>query len=78
MTASPVWNTRNPHVSIAQLESNMDAKVVGIHNNINELEEKSPKPEEVSFVNGVRSFITDLKFSVSRVILIRQFLMTVR
>jgi endoribonuclease Dicer len=58
MTASPVWNTRNPQVSIAQLESNMNAKVVGIRDNINELEEKSPKPEEASFVNGIKSFLT--------------------
>jgi len=76
MTASPVWNTRNPQISIAQLESNMDAKVIGIRENVSELEEKSPKPEEVSSENGTRSLLTPY-FSVSRPILFRQFLMIV-
>lgn len=48
MTASPIWNDRNPQGSIELLETNMDAKVVGVHENLTELEEKSPKPKEVS------------------------------
>lgn len=62
MTASPVWNTKNPQTSIAELESNMNAKVIGIHENINELEAKAPKPNEVRFVNGIGFFNTELRF----------------
>lgn len=49
MTASPIWNPRNPQASIQELEVNMHSKVVGIHENVAELEERSPKPEEVSW-----------------------------
>ena len=49
MTASPIWNPHNPQASIQELEMNMHSKVVGVHENVAELEEKSPKPEEVSW-----------------------------
>ena len=47
MTASPIWNTKNPLGSLADLESNMDAKVIAIREHVNELAEYSPKPSEV-------------------------------
>ena len=60
MTASPVWSTKNPQHSITQLESNMNAKVIGIQENVGELEEKAPKPEEVSDLDDKKnhSFLT--------------------
>jgi superfamily II DNA or RNA helicase len=78
MTASPVWNTKNPQTSIEQLESNMNAKVIGIQENISELEEKSPKPEEVSQRMESDISLLTWDFSVSRAILSRHFLMTAR
>jgi len=30
MTASPIWNTSNAKGSLAELEKNMDAKVIGV------------------------------------------------
>jgi endoribonuclease Dicer len=47
MTASPIWNTKNPLGSLADLEANMDAKVIGICEHVDELAEHSPKPSEV-------------------------------
>ena len=47
MTASPIWNTKNPMTSLAELEANMDAKVIAIREHVNELAEHSPKPSEV-------------------------------
>ena len=47
MTASPIWNTKNPMSSLAELEANMDAKVIAIREHVDELAEHSPKPLEV-------------------------------
>ena len=47
MTASPIWNTKNPLGSLAELEANMDAKVIAIREHVNELAEHAPKPSEV-------------------------------
>ena len=47
MTASPIWNTKNPMSSLAELEANMDAKVIAIREHVNELAEHAPKPSEV-------------------------------
>lgn len=48
MTASPIWNTKNPLSSIATLEQNMNAKVISVMENVEELLEYSPKANEVS------------------------------
>ncbi|KAF8590501.1 hypothetical protein K439DRAFT_1403599 [Ramaria rubella] len=47
MTASPVWNPKNPHASLYTLEHNMHAKVLGVQENQEELLEHSPRPTEI-------------------------------
>jgi endoribonuclease Dicer len=48
MTASPIWNPKDAAGSLAALEANMDAKVVGVRAHVDELAQHSPKPIEVS------------------------------
>lgn len=48
MTASPIWNLKDAVGSLATLEANLDSKVVGVRENVDELAEHSPKPIEVS------------------------------
>ncbi|KAM6500954.1 type III restriction enzyme [Amanita muscaria] len=47
MTASPIWDPKNPVQSLQVLETNMDAKVVGVVENFSELQEHSPQPVEI-------------------------------
>lgn len=47
MTASPIWNLKDAVGSLAMLEANMDAKVVGVRAQVDELAEHSPKPVEI-------------------------------
>ncbi|KAH6919140.1 type III restriction enzyme [Coprinopsis sp. MPI-PUGE-AT-0042] len=47
MTASPYWNQKNPSLSIQTLEENLDAKVIGVHEHVSELEQHYSKFEEV-------------------------------
>ncbi|KAF8158731.1 type III restriction enzyme [Pholiota molesta] len=47
MTASPIWNVKNPLVSIATLEANLDAKVISVVENVDELIKNSPKATEL-------------------------------
>jgi endoribonuclease Dicer len=47
MTASPVWNHKNPYESLRVLECNMQAKIIGVQENDEELAEYSPRPTEV-------------------------------
>ena len=47
MTASPIWNAKNPLGSLSELESNMDAKVIGVVEHVQELDEHAPKAKEV-------------------------------
>jgi endoribonuclease Dicer len=47
MTASPIWNVKNPLGSLSDLESNMDAKVVAVVEHVEELNQHSPKAKEV-------------------------------
>jgi hypothetical protein len=56
MTASPIWNTKNPMSSLAELEANMDAKVIAIREHVNELAEHAPKPSEVVFLKNLDGF----------------------
>ncbi|KAF8894762.1 hypothetical protein BD779DRAFT_1502798 [Infundibulicybe gibba] len=47
MTASPIWNPKDPEKSLAELERNLDAKVIGVHENVEELHTCAPKAVEV-------------------------------
>ncbi|CAE6509271.1 unnamed protein product [Rhizoctonia solani] len=46
MTASPIFNIRNPVQSLAQLQETMDAKVLAVRDNVLELALNAPKPQE--------------------------------
>lgn len=48
MTASPIWNTKDPAGSLKLLETNLDAKVLGVREHAEELLQHAPKPTEVS------------------------------
>lgn len=43
MTASPVWSPKNPHKHIADLERLMDATIISVQENVNELNYHSPQ-----------------------------------
>ncbi|PFH53595.1 hypothetical protein AMATHDRAFT_73403 [Amanita thiersii Skay4041] len=47
MTASPIWDPRNAEQSLRVLEANMDSKVISVIDNVEELQEHSPKPVEI-------------------------------
>jgi endoribonuclease Dicer len=47
MTASPIWNVKNPLGSLSDLELNMDAKVIAVVEHVQELNQRSPKAKEV-------------------------------
>lgn len=51
MTASPIWNIKNPLQSLKDLEHNMLSKVIGVRENLDELAENSPRPNEVIFLD---------------------------
>ncbi|KAJ1310059.1 hypothetical protein OPQ81_006811 [Rhizoctonia solani] len=46
MTASPIFNIRNPVQSLAQLQENMDSKILAVRDNVLELALNAPKPQE--------------------------------
>ncbi|CAE6519845.1 unnamed protein product [Rhizoctonia solani] len=46
MTASPIFNIRNPVQSLAQLQETLDAKVLAVRDNVLELALNAPKPQE--------------------------------
>ncbi|KAJ7460967.1 hypothetical protein B0H11DRAFT_2057580 [Mycena galericulata] len=46
MTASPIWNVKDPALSLAAFEANMDSKVVAVRNHVDELSTHAPKAEE--------------------------------
>ncbi|KAF8610458.1 hypothetical protein BDV93DRAFT_430981 [Ceratobasidium sp. AG-I] len=46
MTASPIFNIRNPVMSLANLEEKMDAKVLAVRDNVIELALNAPRPNE--------------------------------
>ncbi|KAF9009493.1 type III restriction enzyme [Cyathus striatus] len=46
MTASPIWNPKEPQTSLATLEANLDAKVIGVREHVDELKQHAPKPTE--------------------------------
>lgn len=47
MTASPIWDPKDPTRSLELLEANMGCKVVGVIENYSELQEHAPRPVEV-------------------------------
>ncbi|KAG6887655.1 hypothetical protein C0992_011325 [Termitomyces sp. T32_za158] len=47
MTASPIWNPKDPMGSLITLEANMDCKIIGVRAHIDELQKHSPKPTEI-------------------------------
>ncbi|TFK34860.1 hypothetical protein BDQ12DRAFT_688964 [Crucibulum laeve] len=47
MTASPIWNPKDALGSLATLEANMDSKVIGVREHVDELTKHSPKPIEI-------------------------------
>ncbi|KDQ21886.1 hypothetical protein BOTBODRAFT_26294 [Botryobasidium botryosum FD-172 SS1] len=46
MTASPIWNPKNPHKSLADLQANIDARVLAVRENTAELSIHAPAPDE--------------------------------
>lgn len=48
MTASPIWNPKDPAGSLKELEKNLNARVIGVRQHVDELAAHSPKPTEVS------------------------------
>ncbi|CAA7265310.1 unnamed protein product [Cyclocybe aegerita] len=47
MTASAIWDVKNPQASLTLLESNLDSKVIAVRDNIEELRQWAPRPKEV-------------------------------
>ena len=64
MTASPIWNPKDPEGSLATLEKNLDAIAISVKEHIDELRTNSPRPVEVRlFMKNMsaRSLITCVK-----------------
>ncbi|ESK86769.1 type iii restriction enzyme [Moniliophthora roreri MCA 2997] len=47
LTASPIQNAKSPIVSLNELQTNMDARVIGVLDHVDELAQHTPKPAEV-------------------------------
>jgi endoribonuclease Dicer len=47
MTASPVWNTKDPAGSLLTLETNLDSVIIGVREHVDELAVHAPRPSEV-------------------------------
>ena len=47
MTASPVWNVKNPAAALQELKWNMFASIVAVKQHVDELKQHAPKPTEV-------------------------------
>ncbi|KAJ7724192.1 hypothetical protein DFH07DRAFT_1067086, partial [Mycena maculata] len=46
MTASPIWNVKDPEGSLATLEANLDSKVIAVRTQVDELATHAPKASE--------------------------------
>ncbi|KAF8344148.1 uncharacterized protein EI90DRAFT_3284602 [Cantharellus anzutake] len=46
LTASPIWNPKNPDKSLRMLEANTNARVVAVKQNSDELSAHTPRPRE--------------------------------
>jgi endoribonuclease Dicer len=51
MTASPIWNPKDPEGSLGTLEKNLDSIAISVKDHIAELRDNSPRPVEVSCFN---------------------------
>ncbi|TFK25811.1 type III restriction enzyme [Coprinopsis marcescibilis] len=47
MTASPYWNQKNPALSLSTLETNLDSKIIGVHEHVEELQNHYARLNEV-------------------------------
>jgi len=47
MTASPIWNPKDPEGSLGTLEKNLDAIAISVKEHLAELRDNSPRPVEV-------------------------------
>ncbi|KIY48310.1 hypothetical protein FISHEDRAFT_43443 [Fistulina hepatica ATCC 64428] len=47
LTASPVWNVKNPEQALVVLEKNLDAKIIAVQENIVELSTHAPRPVQL-------------------------------
>lgn len=47
MTASPVWNTKDPVGSLLTLETNLDSVIISVREHVDELAVHTPRPSEV-------------------------------
>jgi len=47
MTASPIWNMKDPMRSLLDLEANMDSTIIAVRENVEELAAHAPRPSEV-------------------------------
>jgi len=47
MTASPIWNMKDPIGSLLALEANMNSIIIGVRENVDELAVHAPRPSEV-------------------------------
>ncbi|KAL1761626.1 hypothetical protein FB107DRAFT_200640 [Schizophyllum commune] len=47
LTASPIWDARNPGKALAALEAKLDAQVVGVRRHVGELDAHTARPREV-------------------------------
>jgi hypothetical protein len=53
MTASPIWNPKDPEGSLGTLEKNLDAIAISVKDHIAELLDNSPRPIEVRESNSL-------------------------
>lgn len=51
MTASPIWNTKDPVGSLLALEANMDSTIISVRDNVEELAAHAPRPSEVMILS---------------------------
>lgn len=47
MTASPYWNEKNPALSLSTLETNLQSKIVGVHEHVEELQANFSRLDEI-------------------------------
>jgi len=55
MTASPIWNPKDPEGSLGTLEKNLDAIAISVKDHIAELRDNSPRPVEVGDITNTSS-----------------------
>jgi endoribonuclease Dicer len=60
MTASPVWNVKNPIAALQELKWNMFASIVAVKQHVDELAAHAPRPKEVSVVFAVAQIILNI------------------